>query len=419
VWVGGLAEGTNWKALEKHFAAVKKPVVTEIMKKGTAVLAYDTVEDVELAIASFNGSDLDGQALEVDVWIQKPKREDAVPRQKVKKVMPVKVMPVRQVVIKTALKGKPTDEANRKMKEKLAAFDHALKVWVGGLPANTAWKALNEHLATVAKPKLTHVMNKGTACVVFESSDDVAIVIASLNASEFNGNTIELDVWTKPERKEKVAKVKAEVVADAVQPDAVGHAEVSPEMPSASAEGEAPPAESRRPAPLESPVPLRDAKRLAWQEVTSPASTAGVTSDTGGATTATATTASGSEGSSRGNGRQSPLRSGKLRPVSPRTRMGDVLAGQYSPTRYPESCGRPSRMIGVAGNWLPARPASAASFSFTASSRGSGPLRVSRSSPGSPRPGAREALAASNECVAWLKYRQSDAHVEGEIDKMI
>ncbi|CAE8682091.1 unnamed protein product, partial [Polarella glacialis] len=209
------------------------------------------------------------------------------------------------------------------------------------------------------------------------------------------------------------------VVADAVQPDAVGHAEVSPEMPSASAEGEAPPAESRRPAPLESPVPLRDAKRLAWQEVTSPASTAGVTSDTGGATTATATTASGSEGSSRGNGRQSPLRSGKLRPVSPRTRMGDVLAGQYSPTRYPESCGRPSRMIGVAGNWLPARPASAASFSFTASSRGSGPLRVSRSSPGSPRPGAREALAASNECVAWLKYRQSDAHVEGEIDKMI
>eukprot|EP00442_Polarella_glacialis_P054407 CAMPEP_0115085698 /NCGR_PEP_ID=MMETSP0227-20121206/22101_1 /TAXON_ID=89957 /ORGANISM="Polarella glacialis, Strain CCMP 1383" /LENGTH=334 /DNA_ID=CAMNT_0002474927 /DNA_START=78 /DNA_END=1082 /DNA_ORIENTATION=- len=210
VWVGGLAEGTNWKALEKHFAAVKKPVVTEIMKKGTAVLAYDTVEDVELAIASFNGSDLDGQALEVDVWIQKPKREDAVPRQKVKKVMPVKVMPVRQVVIKTALKGKPTDEANRKMKEKLAAFDHALKVWVGGLPANTAWKALNEHLATVAKPKLTHVMNKGTACVVFESSDDVAIVIASLNASEFNGNTIELDVWTKPERKEKVAKVKAE-----------------------------------------------------------------------------------------------------------------------------------------------------------------------------------------------------------------
>ncbi|CAE8654316.1 unnamed protein product, partial [Polarella glacialis] len=209
------------------------------------------------------------------------------------------------------------------------------------------------------------------------------------------------------------------VVADVVQPDAVGHAEVSPEMPSASAEGEAPPAESRRPAPLESPVPLRDAKRLAWQEVTSPASTAGVTSDTGGATTATATTASGSERSSRGNGRQSPLRSGKLRPVSPRTRMGDILAGQYSPTRYPESCGRPSRMIGVAGNWLPARPASAASFSFTASSRGSGPLRVSRSSPGSPRPGAREALAASNECVAWLKYRQSDAHVEGEIDKMI
>ena len=49
-----------------------KPTVTDIMKNGTAVVAYDSVEDVAAAVAALNGTDLNGTVIEVDVWVQKP-----------------------------------------------------------------------------------------------------------------------------------------------------------------------------------------------------------------------------------------------------------------------------------------------------------------------------------------------------------
>jgi len=48
----------------------------------------------------------------------------------------------------------------------------------------------------------------GTACVSFKTEDEVAAAVGSLNGSELDGETIEVDVWTRPERKEK--KNKAE-----------------------------------------------------------------------------------------------------------------------------------------------------------------------------------------------------------------
>eukprot|EP00931_Biecheleriopsis_adriatica_P063017 TRINITY_DN380_c0_g1_i5.p1 TRINITY_DN380_c0_g1~~TRINITY_DN380_c0_g1_i5.p1 ORF type:complete len:316 (+),score=105.06 TRINITY_DN380_c0_g1_i5:80-1027(+) len=200
VWIGGLAEGTSWKDVEKHFTSVAKPTVTDVMKKGTAVVAYKTTEDVETAVASLNGSELKGNTIEVDVWVQKPKAEKSEKPKKAKKQLPMKAPPAK--AIKTV---KKTAANNDKMREKLAAFPPEKKVWVGGLTESTTWKALEKHLATVAKPKLTHI-HKKKGCVVYESEDDVATVIAALNGSELDGKMIEVDVWTKAEKPEKKAK---------------------------------------------------------------------------------------------------------------------------------------------------------------------------------------------------------------------
>jgi RNA recognition motif-containing protein len=218
VWIGGLAEGTTWKQVEEHFSAVAKPSVTDIMKRGTAVVAYKTIEDVETAVASLNGSELNGSTLEVDVWVkapkpergEKPKKQQPQQKQKLqqqpqqKQKLQQKAKAAAAPVKKGALK-QPNKEVQDKMKEKLAAFSAAQKVWVGGLSEKTTWKGLEKHLAEVAKPKVTNIW-KGKGCVAYESEDDVATVIAALNGSELDGSVLEVDTWTKPEGAERKAK---------------------------------------------------------------------------------------------------------------------------------------------------------------------------------------------------------------------
>ncbi|CAE7660770.1 unnamed protein product [Symbiodinium sp. CCMP2456] len=233
VWVGGLAEGTTWKDVEKHFATVSKPTCTDIMKGGTAVVAYGSVEDVETAVASLNGSELKGGVLEVDVWVQKPKTERAekekakawkdpnVPKEAWKQPAGklVKKLPLpkqraagKGKVAKGTGKGSAKGKAGKgddKMKEKLAAFSATQKVWIGGLAEGTAWKELEAHVAVIAKPKLTHI-HRSTGILAFEQEGDVLTVISSLDGSELKGNTLQFDHWTMPERKGKKAEVKTE-----------------------------------------------------------------------------------------------------------------------------------------------------------------------------------------------------------------
>merc|ERR1719436_539960 len=97
VWVGNLSKKTTWKALEKHFAEVKKPTVSDIVKRGdkiTAIVAYKSEEDVAEVCAALNGSELDGSTLEVDKWEKdeslKEKREKRPRKVGSKKVLNTK-----------------------------------------------------------------------------------------------------------------------------------------------------------------------------------------------------------------------------------------------------------------------------------------------------------------------------------------
>lgn len=219
VWIGGLTPNTTWKDVEKHFATVAKPSITEIRKNGTAVAAYKTAEEVETVVAELNGSELKGSYIEVDVWVQKPKTEktkvDKDGKTAPKKSVPVKGSLVKKMPVKQVAKVNPKAKAkakaqNDKMKEKLAAVPATMKVWIGGLSEGTTWKQLEAHMSTVMKPKLSHI-HKNTGICVYETEEDVANAVAMMDGTELNGNRLQVDVWTLPEKREPKVKVKQQV----------------------------------------------------------------------------------------------------------------------------------------------------------------------------------------------------------------
>lgn len=192
VWVGGLAKDVTWKKLEKHFEenGAAKPKITEIMRKGTGVCAFSDAADAAAAIATINGTELEGKVLEVDVWTEKEKKEGEKPKRKL-----------------ATFKGKTTAV---KGKSKTQEADPSMKVWVGGLAEKTSGPKLKKHFVdNGCEAEFAEVLGKkGNGCVTFKSEADATSAIASMNGTELDGKAIEVDVWTKSEKKEK--KVKTE-----------------------------------------------------------------------------------------------------------------------------------------------------------------------------------------------------------------
>jgi len=200
-WVGGLSPKTTWKQVEKHFAEVAKPTLSDVKQnngKTTAIVAFKTADDVAAAVAGLNGSELLGKTIEVDVWV-KGMKEEGSERKKKPKVRTIKS-------VKTKFANTQAPKAPSKFEEKLKNIDPSLKVWVGGLSEKTTWKALEKHFSEVAKPAVTDIMKKGKGVVAYKTEEEVASAIATLNGSELDGNTIEVDVWTKPEKRERKKK---------------------------------------------------------------------------------------------------------------------------------------------------------------------------------------------------------------------
>eukprot|EP00929_Paragymnodinium_shiwhaense_P115154 TRINITY_DN83846_c0_g1_i1.p3 TRINITY_DN83846_c0_g1~~TRINITY_DN83846_c0_g1_i1.p3 ORF type:complete len:123 (-),score=44.01 TRINITY_DN83846_c0_g1_i1:330-698(-) len=78
------------------------------------------------------------------------------------------------------------------------------KVWIGGLPENNTSRDLNkklkEHMSQAEGCKFAEVGRKGFGCAVFSTAEQVTAAIATLNGSVFDGNVLEVDVWTKKEK---------------------------------------------------------------------------------------------------------------------------------------------------------------------------------------------------------------------------
>jgi len=190
VWVGGLPKDITWKKLEKHFEEFggTKPKISEVIPgKGTGVCAFESADDAQTAIGALNGSELEGQTIEVDVWTEKPKKEGGD-------------RPQRKV--KTQFFEKKTSAG-----PSLKGLDPSLKVWIGGLSPKTTAQKLKKHFVdNGCDADKADIMRKGTACVAFKTDDAASSAIGTMNGTELDGNTIEVDVWTKAEKKEKKPK---------------------------------------------------------------------------------------------------------------------------------------------------------------------------------------------------------------------
>eukprot|EP00427_Karlodinium_veneficum_P000873 CAMPEP_0169169096 /NCGR_PEP_ID=MMETSP1015-20121227/61342_1 /TAXON_ID=342587 /ORGANISM="Karlodinium micrum, Strain CCMP2283" /LENGTH=261 /DNA_ID=CAMNT_0009241889 /DNA_START=56 /DNA_END=840 /DNA_ORIENTATION=- len=82
VWIGGLpSEGITFRELQAHFPGSKFAAVMKGSAVGTGGVAFATAEEATEAIAKYNGSELGGATIVVDVWTKKesaPAAEESI-----------------------------------------------------------------------------------------------------------------------------------------------------------------------------------------------------------------------------------------------------------------------------------------------------------------------------------------------------
>jgi len=128
------------------------------------------------------------------VWTKKEKKERPEGEKREKRKRP-------------EVKNKAGKPADSKMKLKMKAIDHSLKVWIGGLSTSTTWKQIKQHFADNGhEAEHCDLMKPGTACVSFKTEDEASNAISSINGTDLDGNTIEVDTWQKPQKREKKTK---------------------------------------------------------------------------------------------------------------------------------------------------------------------------------------------------------------------
>merc|ERR1712034_300263 len=97
-------------------------------------------------------------------------------------------------------KGKGKGKGKDKGKD-LKAVDDSLKVWVGGLTAETCknWKSLQDHFNGAGKTTWVQAMGKeqNTAVVCYKTAEEAENAILTLNGSSIGDDVIEVDTWVK------------------------------------------------------------------------------------------------------------------------------------------------------------------------------------------------------------------------------
>merc|ERR1711953_872364 len=71
------------------------------------------------------------------------------------------------------------------------------KVWIGGLPPNATSKETNKALKEALGAVFAEVGKSGTGVATFKTEEEAATAVQSFNGADFQGSTLEIDVWTK------------------------------------------------------------------------------------------------------------------------------------------------------------------------------------------------------------------------------
>merc|ERR1719221_2508508 len=71
VWVGGIPEGVTQEEIAENFKGAGTVVKANLTKGRTGIIQFSTTAERDTAITMFNGSIVNGSALQVDVWTGK------------------------------------------------------------------------------------------------------------------------------------------------------------------------------------------------------------------------------------------------------------------------------------------------------------------------------------------------------------
>lgn len=147
---------TPQEAIESHFAAIGPLVEVQIMR-GYAFVTYETPEDANKAIDSLTGSDLDGQALQIEL-----------------------------------AKGRKEETRNRN------------RVKISGVPENTAWQDFKDYVREKGmEPSFVKVFRdydsgETIAALEFEDGEALASAIENLNDADYQGSALRAEHDTSP-----------------------------------------------------------------------------------------------------------------------------------------------------------------------------------------------------------------------------
>jgi len=230
VWVGGLAPGVTWKELQNHFREAGRVIWSEVLPKGIGCVAFKTQAQAASAIASHDGSELGGQAIQVDTWDKKPPKKGAGAKGgppspgkggkgpaaaagfgpaagKGNGVVATKGagMGMGMGMAMGGMMGKGGMMAKGDLmmakggmmmaKGGINDIDPQRKVWVGGLAEGVTWNELQKHFKEAGKTTWAEVLPKGVGCVAFKTAAQAEKAIGLLNGSELGGQPIEVDAW--------------------------------------------------------------------------------------------------------------------------------------------------------------------------------------------------------------------------------
>merc|ERR1719277_1718891 len=205
IYVGKVPFSANWQKLKDHMKQAGEVEFVQILSneygksRGVGFVRYSTAEMAQAAIATLNGTTMEGtdHPLEVDVWTgAKPRTQKGAPG-------PMMMKGFGGFGGKCGMwtpmfwagGGGKFGGMGKGGKGGGVQHDKSLKVWVGSLPQGAKWQELKEHFNQAGTVEFCNVRGSSGE-VRFATAEQAQQAINTLNGSEFGGAALVVDKWT-------------------------------------------------------------------------------------------------------------------------------------------------------------------------------------------------------------------------------
>eukprot|EP00403_Amphidinium_massartii_P019627 CAMPEP_0178430596 /NCGR_PEP_ID=MMETSP0689_2-20121128/31405_1 /TAXON_ID=160604 /ORGANISM="Amphidinium massartii, Strain CS-259" /LENGTH=260 /DNA_ID=CAMNT_0020052465 /DNA_START=65 /DNA_END=847 /DNA_ORIENTATION=+ len=201
VYVGKLSYKTQWMALKDLFAQAGTVTYAKVLRedgpygrgswsRGSGFVEFSSPQEAANAVQMFNGTELDGRQIVVDLW------DEAAPKQTWKGGQGWTSWSGG----KGGGKGKNSDGVNAHNE------DPACKVYIGNLSYKTKWSTLKEFMSSAGTVSYAKVLedkgagkgfwSRGVGFVIYSTPAEATAAVSSMNGQELDGRQIKVDHWS-------------------------------------------------------------------------------------------------------------------------------------------------------------------------------------------------------------------------------